>query len=572
MTRNSDQALSRNGQPQQGQSGQQSGQQSSQQSGQPGQSGQQSGQQSQQNGQQSQQSGQQNQQNGQQSQQNGQQQQGQMGQQPRALQQQQQSRGLRTADAETLRKTLDQLAQATQEMRNAASSQQSGTPQGQAGAQRALDSLRQAQQMLQGMRSKQSNGQVDDIVRQAEDLARKQQEFEGSLRRAFGKDEGLNRQQAGQMADQRQEQINQLKQLEQEMQNAVRDLASSQRQASTKMRDALGQMQQQELARDMQRNADWIRRGMGEYAVMSESQITAGLNDLKDHLQDVQKTLSAGSNGQQDDKTVERALANIEQLRKQMEQMANGQRGQQQGQQPGRNGQQNGQQANGRQQGGQQQGGQQAGGQQQGGQQQGGQQQGGQQQGGQQQGGQQQGGQQQGGQQAGGQQQGGQQAGGQQQGGQQQGGQGGQQGGNNQGGNNFYGGGYNGGNLWDHGGAWGGRYDPQAFQGTYRDALQSLQQLQQQLKDDPGTQRDIQGLIRDLRNIDPSHMTNDPLLSERINSALANVEQVEMELRRKVDDSTGGGSVRSPGNQPVPQGYSEAVAEYFRKLSKTTKK
>ena len=64
------------------------------------------------------------------------------------------------------------------------------------------------------------------------------------------------------------------------MQNAVRDLASTQRQASTKMRDALGQMQQQELPRDMQRNGEWIRRGMGEYAVMSESQITAGLNDL----------------------------------------------------------------------------------------------------------------------------------------------------------------------------------------------------------------------------------------------------------------------------------------------------
>lgn len=99
--------------------------------------------------------------------------------------------------------------------------------------------------------------------------------------------------------------------------------------------------------------------------------------------------------------------------------------------------------------------------------------------------------------------------------------------------------------------------------------MTSLQQLQQQFKDDPGTQRDIQGVIRDLRGLDPSHITNDPLLLDRINAALANVEQVEMELRRKVDDATGGGSVRSPGNQPVPQGYSEAVAEYFRKLSKT---
>jgi hypothetical protein len=29
------------------------------------------------------------------------------------------------------------------------------------------------------------------------------------------------------------------------------------------------------------------------------------------------------------------------------------------------------------------------------------------------------------------------------------------------------------------------------------------------------------------------------------------------------------GSVRSQGGEAVPQGYSEAVAEYFRKLSKS---
>ena len=31
----------------------------------------------------------------------------------------------------------------------------------------------------------------------------------------------------------------------------------------------------------------------------------------------------------------------------------------------------------------------------------------------------------------------------------------------------------------------------------------------------------------------------------------------------------GNGSVRSPGGETVPQGYADAVAEYFRKLSKS---
>jgi hypothetical protein len=36
-----------------------------------------------------------------------------------------------------------------------------------------------------------------------------------------------------------------------------------------------------------------------------------------------------------------------------------------------------------------------------------------------------------------------------------------------------------------------------------------------------------------------------------------------------VDDTTAGGSVRSPGGEKVPQGYADAVAEYYRKLSKS---
>jgi hypothetical protein len=128
------------------------------------------------------------------------------------------------------------------------------------------------------------------------------------------------------------------------------------------------------------------------------------------------------------------------------------------------------------------------------------------------------------------------------------------------------------------GGNWAGGYGnrqfdgpvrPQDFQQTYRDTLQSLNQLQQQMgREDPNTARDIQGAMRDLRNLDPALMSNDPLLAQRIQAALAGVEQVEMELRRKVEDTTGGGSVRSPGGERVPPGYADKVAEYYRKLGK----
>jgi hypothetical protein len=48
---------------------------------------------------------------------------------------------------------------------------------------------------------------------------------------------------------------------------------------------------------------------------------------------------------------------------------------------------------------------------------------------------------------------------------------------------------------------------------------------------------------------------------------LQEVEQVEMRLRRKVEDAQGT-TVRSPAAEAVAPGYADAVAEYFRKLSK----
>jgi hypothetical protein len=109
----------------------------------------------------------------------------------------------------------------------------------------------------------------------------------------------------------------------------------------------------------------------------------------------------------------------------------------------------------------------------------------------------------------------------------------------------------------------------QDIQTSYSNALRSLQQLQQQARGDANATRDINNLIRDFRQFDPSALNNDSLLGQRIQAALGNIEQVEMELRRKVEQSGGDGSVRSPGSEAAPQGYSDAVAEYFRKLSKS---
>ena len=86
---------------------------------------------------------------------------------------------MRGANPQQLQQTIDRLQQALQDMRNAASSQQAGTPQGEAEARRAADRLKEAQQMLAGLaQHRNPSNEVDELARQADELARRQQDFE----------------------------------------------------------------------------------------------------------------------------------------------------------------------------------------------------------------------------------------------------------------------------------------------------------------------------------------------------------------------------------------------------------
>ena len=82
-----------------------------------------------------------------------------------------------------------------------------------------------------------------------------------------------------------------------------------------------------------------------------------------------------------------------------------------------------------------------------------------------------------------------------------------------------------------------------------------------------GRPRDLQGRFL---GIDPRKYANDPgLLEKRINDFLGDMAQVELALRRNAD--AGGGSPHMETPQQVPPGYANAVAEYFRRLSKDNK-
>lgn len=103
---------------------------------------------------------------------------------------------------------------------------------------------------------------------------------------------------------------------------------------------------------------------------------------------------------------------------------------------------------------------------------------------------------------------------------------------------------------------------------SWREQLRDLQALQRSVESYPELAREVQGIIRQMQSAEPRLSSENPLLAQRIQAqVLAGVEEIELRLRRMSDEQNGG-SVRTGAGQTAPPGYSDAVAEYFRKLSR----
>jgi len=398
-----------------------------------------------------------------------------------------------------MNRALQRLQEAARDMQNAGSSQSQGSAQSEAEARRAAERLREAREMLEGEAKQNAAEEMSDLAHKTEQLAERQQQFENNLRQMLssGSQPGTSRQQSAQMRDEQQKLLDELTKREEEMQRAARDMAGSQPSASSKLRDALGEMQQQELRLKMKWSLEVMRRGMAEYALPRESTVTQGLNQLRDRVREAQGALNGQQPGGQD---IESAVGRAEQLRQELEQMRNAAQGRQS-------------QAKGGQQKGQ-----------------------------------------------------GHEAGQDQQG-QAPGGQPGQpsesQGSQSASGSPT-------GGIGAGGGA-GPGIDSVYADRVFRNGIRDLTQLDQMIRGDRDvpreTSRDVQDLVRQMQRLDPRLLAADPTrLDQIVDQLLGSVEQVELELRR-IADARQAGSVRSGASQPVPPGYADAVAEYFRRLA-----
>src|SRR5260370_299915 len=100
-----------------------------------------------------------------------------------------------------------------------------------------------------------------------------------------------------------------------------------------------------------------------------------------------------------------------------------------------------------------------------------------------------------------------------------------------------------------------------------QDATRELNEMRQQFKDNPDMAREIADLEHEISRLGVGNIATQELQNRLNREILPNLEALELKLRRQVEEQDGG-NVRSGATDKVPAGYTDAVAEYFRKLSK----
>jgi hypothetical protein len=299
---------------------------------------------------------------------------------------------------QAMRHASEALKQAEDEMRNAVGNGDA------AAQQRAAGQLAEAQRQLSAALHRSAGNSLSDLSQQADSLAQQQRDVSNHMKQMYRQQPGANGAnelssilgESGEMpemndpefprfgygyrrrnrpqelrpmyrpteeekalAAQKEKLARQLEELQRGMEQQQQNLQATAPDAANKVRRALSDAEQKELALRMQKNAQWIREGYGDRNLAMEDNVTAGVEQLSRDLQGAQQALGAdqqNGQGKQSDKTAQ-ALAQVRQLREMLERAQQGKNGQPGGQQAGSQQGQNGQQPGSQGQGSQQQAG-----------------------------------------------------------------------------------------------------------------------------------------------------------------------------------------------------------------------
>jgi hypothetical protein len=293
---------------------------------------------------------------------------------------------------QALDRSMEALRRAEDEMRKAVSGNDKTAER------RAAEQLAEAQNLLNKARGQQAGNSTSEMAQRSQEIANAQRDLARRMREMYGagpESESRRFSGGGEMpemndpnarrfyrrywpgmrarrqateeekalAGEKEKLARQMEQLQQQMQKQADSLATTQPGLARKMRDALADAQQKELAMRMQKNGELLREGYGDRNLEMEGSVTMALDDLTRELRDIQQAMKAGHQGDkagpgdQEAQTLARLRSLRESLERSQQNAQGGQQsgGQQQGQQGGA--QQGNAQQNGGQQGGSQRGG-----------------------------------------------------------------------------------------------------------------------------------------------------------------------------------------------------------------------
>ena len=427
-----------------------------------------------------------------------------------------------------LQEAARQAREAADAMRRAAAG---GDANSQAQAQAALERLRETEKRLQRSLTQRAERDIADARRDAEDIARQQQEIADQVRQ-LAANPSARAQAAGQINGKKDQLEQKLGKLEADLDEAARDASREERPASRKMAEAAGAIRDNRLRDAVRYSKALVSRGSNQQANAAEGDISRGIDEMRQRLNEAQAALGQGAPGDKREDAQRRA----ERLARAAESLQERTRERATRDQNGRQGSE-GQQASKGQQGQGQQGQ---------------------------------------GQQGEGQQGEGQQGGNGQDGGQQAGNGGGQRGGDaRDGGGRYAAGGYDRGGAWRGGATWGGWWEG----GNVRLTPEDIRQLRNEARQYAGEAQDLRGVLRG-EKIDPRELDEivNALRQLQDDRVYQNVEELarlqafvadslkrfEFGLRRQLDANTG--AIVLSGSDEVPESFRKLVEQYYRSL------
>ncbi|HTV79529.1 MAG TPA: hypothetical protein VMF03_14840 [Steroidobacteraceae bacterium] len=407
------------------------------------------------------------------------------------------------AAASTIREAMNRLREAQESMRRSTEQRDA------AGARRAAEQLRDAMGALSGLQRGQSADQLAALGRKADELAdrarQQQQQLQGLTGPGARGRTGRPGADGDGMIDARQKLADDVGRLEQSLRDAEREALKGNRQAASKLRDALSGLDESNIQSRLQASADHLRMGYNPGADSSESDIPDELSRLGESVREAGRTAGQAPAPDEALTAVQRFRDRLAQMDRANQQGAAGNRAGQQGS-PGNQPNALGRGARGDAAPGQ----------------------------------------------ASGQRAGEVTAAG--------GGRGG-----------YIDGGWNTGNN-PHSGRAVAPADlgptPADREKDFDQGLADLQNVRRAVADDPVAKRQVDDLIRSMQQLDPRRFPGNPEVADRLFAEVrSGVDRLELQLGQDPADDNRN-VVRNAESSPVPEGYQEAVAEYYRRLSK----